>query len=73
MLFGLTNALGTFQRMMDDVFEELSLEAGRNYINDIIIGLETFEEHLEALEKVFQQLEKAGLKIKPQKCQFTKK
>jgi hypothetical protein len=72
MPFGLTNAPATFQRMMDEVIGELDLEAGRNYLDNIIIGSETFEKHLKDLEKVFMQLKKTELKIKPTKCYFAK-
>jgi hypothetical protein len=41
----------TFQRMMDKVMSELKLETERNYMDDIIIGSETFEELLKDLEK----------------------
>jgi hypothetical protein len=68
----LINAPVTFQRIMDEVIEKLGLEAGRDYLDDVIIGSETFEEHLKDLEKVFKQLEKAELKIKPTKCYFAK-
>jgi hypothetical protein len=33
---------------------------------------QTFEKHLKDLEKVFMQLKKAKLKIKPTKCYFAK-
>jgi hypothetical protein len=72
MLFGLTNVPAIFQRIIDEVIGELNLEAGRNYLDDIIIGLKTFEKHLKDLEKVFMQLKKAELKIKPTKCHFAK-
>jgi hypothetical protein len=58
--------------MMDEVIGELNLKAGRNYLDDIIIGSETFEKHLKDLKKVFMQLKKAKLKIKPTKCHFAK-
>ena len=72
MPFGLTNAPETFQRMMDEVIGELGLKVVQNYIDNIIIGSETFKEHLETLERIFQQLEKARLRIKLQKYQFAK-
>jgi hypothetical protein len=36
----------TFQRIINEVIGELNLEAERNYLDDIIIGSETFEKHL---------------------------
>jgi hypothetical protein len=72
MLFGLINALATFQKMMDEIIEELGLQAKRNYMNDIIIESEIFKEHLEDLERIFIQLKKVKLRIKPNKCHFLK-
>ena len=43
------------------------------YLDDIIIFSPTEEEHLIYLEKVFQRLQEAGLKLKLQKCSFFKK
>ncbi|PKY17646.1 DNA/RNA polymerase [Rhizophagus irregularis] len=42
------------------------------YIDDIHIESKTFEEHLAHLEQVFMRLEKAGLKLSPEKCFFFK-
>ena len=43
------------------------------YLDDIIIFSKTEEEHLQHLEDIFEQLQKAGLKLKLQKCSFFKK
>ena len=43
------------------------------YLDDIIIFSRSEEEHLIHLEKVFQRLQEAGLKLKLQKCSFFKK
>ena len=43
-----------------------------NYLDDIIIFSRTWEEHLEHLEEVFEQLKHADLKIKHSKCKFFK-
>jgi hypothetical protein len=48
--------------MVDKVIGKLELEAGRNYMDYIIIGSETFE-HLEDLERIFIQLKKTELRI----------
>jgi hypothetical protein len=50
--------------MMDKVIGELGLKVERNYMDDIIIGSETFEKYLEDLESIFIQLEKVELRIK---------
>ena len=68
MSFGLTNAPGTFQRLMELVLKGLDWRSILVYLDDILIFTPTFEEHLEVLEEVFRCLRKAGLKLKPSKC-----
>jgi RNase H-like domain found in reverse transcriptase/Reverse transcriptase (RNA-dependent DNA polymerase) len=50
--------------------EELLYKETLVYIDDLIIFSETFEEHLESLEKVLQKLRKAKLKINGDKSKF---
>ena len=46
MFFGLTNSPATFQTMMDNVFDELISEGVVVvYLDDILIFMETLEEH----------------------------
>ena len=40
------------------------------YLDDVIAYSRTFEEHLQHLEEIFKRIEKAGLKINPDKCHF---
>ncbi len=70
MPFGLCNAPATFQRMMDEVLEEVGWKIGRDYIDDLIIGSKSFEEHLEHIERLFGCLQKAKLQVKLSKCRF---
>ena len=72
MPFGLCNALATFQRLMDEVFRGLLWKFVMVYLDDVIIYSETFEQHLEHLQIVFNRLKKAGLKLNPDKCDFVK-
>lgn len=70
MAFGLTNAPATFQRLMERTMGELNRRECLIYLDDIIIFSRSFEEHLDRLGKVFERLEKAGLKLKASKCEF---
>ena len=72
MLFGLTNAPATFQRLMENCLGDLHLNWCIIYLDDIIIYSKTPEEHVERLEAVFKKLSSAGLKLKPSKCKFFK-
>ncbi len=69
--FGLSNAVSSFQRMMETVLE--GLPNTKVYLDDILIHSVSFESHLSQLEKVFKRLEEANLKVKPSKCNFAKK
>jgi hypothetical protein len=68
MPFGLCNATGTFQRLMDVVLGNLRWERALVYVDDIIVFSKTFEQHLTDLQRIFERLVAAGLKIKPSKC-----
>jgi hypothetical protein len=70
MSFGLTNAPATFQRMMQEVLEDLFYTNALAYIDDVNVHSKTFEEHLKYLEEVFKRLRKAGLKLQMDKCKF---
>jgi len=73
MPFGLMNAPPTFQRLMDQVFYDVTWKFVLVYMNDIIIYSRTLTEHYHHLERVFQLLLDAGLKLNPDKCDFFKK
>ena len=70
MPFGLTNAPATFQRLMETCLEDLNLHWCIIYLDDIIIFSKDLTSHFERPEAVFQKLEKAGLKLKPSKCEL---
>lgn len=68
--FGLSNAPGTFQRLMDAVLSGLKWKIALVYLDDIVVWSATIEEHLSRLREVFSRIRQAGLKLKPQKCQL---
>jgi len=70
MPFGLCNAPGTFERLMETVLAGLQWEICLVYLDDIIIFGRTFEEELDRLRQVFDRLLEAGLKLKPKKCRL---
>ena len=72
MPFDLTNAPATFQRLMESCLGELHLEWCIIYLDDIIIFSKNSDDHLIQLRGVFERLAKAGLKLKPSKCEFFK-
>ena len=73
MPFGLCNAPATFERLMETVLSGLHWQICLIYLDDIIIYGKTFNEMISNLDTVLQRFEKAGLKLKPQKCQLFQK
>ncbi|MBW0476927.1 hypothetical protein O181_016642 [Austropuccinia psidii MF-1] len=69
--FGIKNAPAHFQRMMDTIFQEEILE-GRMvaYIDDIIIYSETWEDHVQYIDRVLGKCTPINLKISLEKCNF---
>ena len=72
MPFGLCNAPSTFQRCMELIMRGLQWNILLVYLDDIIVIASNFDEHIERLDEVFSRLLKAGLKMKPSKCELFK-
>jgi len=57
MFFGLTNSLATFQTMMNEIFQDLISEGVVCvYLDDILIFMETMEEHDQVTCLVLERL-----------------
>ena len=69
MPFGLISAPSTFQRLMDGLLNGLH-DFTVACLDDIIIHSDTWENHLNHMEIVFEKLREAGLKVKERKCTF---
>lgn len=67
---GLSNAPGTFQRIVELIFGDLNLSELVMYLDDLLVFSSTFDEHLVRLAKVFERLENHGLKLNGKKCQL---
>ena len=72
MPFGLTNAPATFQRLMDRVLRGFNWEKCSVHLDDVLVFSHDFASQLERIEKVPERIGEAGLKLKPEKCQFGK-
>ena len=67
--FGLKNCPSAFQREIQAVLQDF----GANilvYIDDILILSDSFEEHLDLVDRVMCTLDNHGIKIKMPKCRF---
>ena len=63
MPFGITNAPGSFQQLMDTVLRPVKDKGVFIYIDDILVTGRDYDEHKSNLIKVFELLFKAGLAI----------
>ena len=65
--FGLKNAPGLFQRIMQQVLVDTGVLP---YLDDIVIASSEFDKHLASIRNVLSRFRQYNLKIKPSKCVF---
>lgn len=70
MPFGLTNAPADFQHFINDVLRPFLDTFCTAYLDDILIFSDTLEQHQKHVLQVLDALCKAGLALKPEKCEF---
>ena len=70
MLFGLCNAVSSFQRGMDLILAGLNLNVCMVFLDNIVLFSRTPEEHLQRLETLLERFKEANLKLKPSKCKL---
>ena len=66
MSFGLRNAGQSFQRMMDEVLD--GLDFCFVYVDDVLIGSKSEEEHVQHIREVLSRLEQHGIVLNGEKC-----
>ena len=72
MPFGLCNAPGTFQRLMNEIFKKEINSFVLVYLDDILIHSRSEEEHWEHLAHELEKLRRAKLYGRLHKCEFLK-
>jgi len=70
MQFGLINALATFQKRINSILGEHLDEFVIVYLNDIIVYLESKEEHREHIKWVLKRLQEEKIPVAIKKCKF---
>jgi hypothetical protein len=70
MPIGLTNAPATFQNYINHVFTPYLDCFCTTYLNNTLIYSNKFEEHQQYVRLVLDTFAKAGLHLKPKKCDF---
>ena len=69
--FGINIGPSAYSYVLGNVLASCT-EFALNYLDNIMVFSETWQEHLEHLEEIFKWLEAADLKIKHSKCDFFK-
>ncbi|WP_395009188.1 RNase H-like domain-containing protein, partial [Undibacterium sp.] len=72
LVFGLSNAVPTWSRVIQAVLTGLPHLTAQAYLDDLLIFANTLPEHMIKLRAVLERLEAANLKLNPGKCSFLK-
>jgi len=70
MPLGLTNALASFQRWMNEILSEYLDIFCVAYLDDILIFSQNLEDHLRHVRTILRRVEETGLMLKASKCEF---
>ena len=70
MPFGLCNAPGTFERLMETVLHNLQWQICLVYLDDVVIYGGSEQQLMDRMDMVFTRLRAANLKLKPKKCRL---
>ena len=70
--FGLTNAVATFQRYMEESLEDFRDKFATPYLDDALVYSLSAQDHISHLRLVLRKFQEKGLKLKFSKCQFFK-
>ena len=69
MFFRLTNLPAIFQIIINEILWDLiNTRKVVNFIDNVIVGIKTEEEHDEIVEEVMKRLAENNLYVKPEKC-----
>ncbi|XP_073120324.1 uncharacterized protein [Henckelia pumila] len=70
MPFGLKNAGATYQRAMQNIFDDMLHKNVECYVDDVVVKSKQRNNHLEDLRRIFERVRKYQLKMNPLKCAF---
>ncbi len=73
MPFGLCNAPATFQRLMDAIILPEYRSFIETYIDDLMTHSQTFDDHLQHIQKLLSVLRQHKLVVKLTKCKFAQR
>ncbi|KAL6348453.1 hypothetical protein AAG906_007385 [Vitis piasezkii] len=70
MPFGLKNAGATYQKVVTTLFHDMMHRDVEVYVDDMIVKSQGRADHLGALERFFERIQKFRLRLNPKKCTF---
>ncbi|KAG9444317.1 hypothetical protein H6P81_015657 [Aristolochia fimbriata] len=70
MSFGVKNAGATYQRAMQNIFDDFLHKCVECYVDDLVVKTKQRSDHLLDLRAVFERLQRFQLKMNPLKCAF---
>ncbi|KAL0361043.1 UNVERIFIED_CONTAM: Transposon Tf2-12 polyprotein [Sesamum radiatum] len=70
MPFRLKNVGATYQRAMQNIFDDMLHKNVECYVDDLVVKTKKREKHLADLQIIFDRLRKYNLKMNPLKCAF---
>ena len=70
MPFGLKNAGTTYQRVATTLFHDMMHRNVEVYVDDMIVKSRSRADHLAALKRFFERIQKFRLRLNPKKCTF---
>ena len=73
MPFGMSTCPAVFERLMEKCFAGLAYNICLIYLDDLLCYSKSFDDHLLHLDKMFQRVRDANLKLSPNKCNFFQK
>jgi len=69
MFFGMMNSPAIFQVMINEILRDMINEGKvAVFVDNVLVGTETEEEHDEIVEEVLRRLKENDLYVKPEKC-----
>ena len=70
MPFGLKNARTTYHRAATTLFHDMMYRDMEVYMDDMIVKSQSRSDHLAALKRFFERIQKFKLRLNPKKCTF---
>ena len=70
MLFELFNVFASFQNYINNILWDYLDVFCTTYIDDILIYSDTLKEHRQHVQQILQKLQRAGLQLDIDKCEF---